>query len=125
MTAELNLNCLVFEGGDKTPENHVFTIRIATGDNVSALKRRIKQQQAFEGVGVYRFIIWKPKGMIVADVGLKEALRGKPFADGRFEQLLPVRRLGSIFDSPLDEGELNVLVQIPGKCQWLVVLMLF
>jgi hypothetical protein len=73
MTAELNLNCLVFENRDEGPENYVFTIHIATGNNVSALKDRVKQE-ALPEVIAHQLIIWKPKDRIVADVGLKEEL---------------------------------------------------
>jgi len=124
MIAELNLNCLVFKDWDEGPENYVFTIHIATGNNVSALKDRIKQE-ALPEVIAHQLIIWKPKNRIVADVGLKEELGGNPFADGRFEKLLPLRLLDSIFGGPLDRGELNILVQVPSKCQWFVVPMLF
>ena len=118
MTAELNLNCLVFENMDEVPENHVITVDIAIVNNVSALKNGIKlqQQQALKKVDAYRLNIWKPKDRIAGGIGLKKELGENPFADGRFEMLLPLTRLDSTFGGLLDAGELHILVQMPGKC---------
>jgi hypothetical protein len=56
MESEFNLNCLVL-GDDPS---RIFTIKVASTENVSAFKNLIKErkQHAFDGVDADRLDLW-------------------------------------------------------------------
>jgi hypothetical protein len=99
----LTLNCLVF-GDDPS---HLFTIKIPTNDNVSALKEEIwkKKENAFKGVDADP--LWKV--CILANSSLQQNIQNLELIDENSLQL-PVAKLSDVFPD-LNEGHLHVVIR--------------
>ncbi|KIK77136.1 hypothetical protein PAXRUDRAFT_835096 [Paxillus rubicundulus Ve08.2h10] len=109
LEAIINLNCLVL-GGDS---RNVFTIEIARGKNVSALKELIKDKNsiAFRDVDANTLTLWKvPKPLLCDCDTFKETIEGLNLQDENC--LLPVKTLSRIF-SELEPEHLHVIVKAP------------
>jgi hypothetical protein len=102
----LSLNCFIL-GGDSS---EVFTVKIPKTDNVSILKRLIKEEQSprFNDVVASTLTTWKVSLPV-------DAITPEFTVDGvePCEKLQSVKKISSIFGEALVDEHVHVLVQAP------------
>jgi hypothetical protein len=120
-TQLLSLNCFVL--GDDPKK--IFTVKIPKTDNVSILKKLIKEEKASRlgHVDASDLDLWSVS--IPVDCNLNESI-GHLRLDGS-EQLLPVEELSKVFSDPLKK-HLHVVVKFKSEgehCNYLSPFILF
>jgi hypothetical protein len=113
MHHNLSINCIVL--GDNS--SHVFTTEIDGTNNVSALKKAIKDEKrpVFDHVPADALKVYKVSFPV--DDGLDTQLkRFQPEHDGVHRLSNAVERLKGVFGEPID-GNLHVIVLPPPACE--------
>ncbi|KAJ8584000.1 hypothetical protein M405DRAFT_747732 [Rhizopogon salebrosus TDB-379] len=107
MQSNYKLNCLV-PGGDLS---HIFEIKIAPTESVSALKELFKEKQkhAFRDVDANRLDLWKVDLSI--DGTLEHNINNLELDPKK--SLLPVAEMLEVFDNPPKRRHLHIVVKRP------------
>jgi hypothetical protein len=106
MATDFLLNCFVL--GDK--EDNVFTVKIPKNDNVSILKKMIKEDKAphLNHVAASDLELWKVS-FPIDDHASKKSQTEPP--------LKPNKRLSSLWHRNPSDDDLHILVKAPGTLQ--------
>ena len=104
--SELSINCLLL-GSDSS---EIFTIKILKTENVSILKRLIKEEQSprLNHIVASELTVWKVSLPV-------DAITPKLTVDDvkASQKLHPVKKISSIFCEALVDEHVHVLVQAP------------
>ena len=102
----LSINCFLL-GGDSS---EIFTVNILKTENVSILKRLIKEElPSPQSCPSSKLIVWKPMVSLPVDTITPELT----IDDVEAQKLHPVNKISTIFGEALVDEHVHILVQAP------------
>ena len=106
-SSQLKLNCLVL--GDEP--RHIFSVRISSAENVSALRELVKEKKSprFDNVPINSLVLWKVS--VPVDENFQASLGRLSFVEE--ESLFPIERLSNIFSDLPVKRHLHIIIQHP------------